>query len=133
MEQSYAQALWKMIGAGASPKQAVSKLRENLAARGRLALLPRIARAFARHAAREHAKNTLTLSVGKSDAARAKKEANALITGMRLDKHDVETVVDESLIGGWRLEGREYLYDASYKKFLLGMYNRIVANVSTRT
>jgi len=125
METSYAQALWKMIEAGTAPKRAISKLRENLAVRGRLALLPRIARAFARHAAREHAKNTLTLSVGKSGAIRAKREAKTLLSGMHIAEDDVETVVDETLIGGWRLEGREYLYDASYKKFLLGMYNRL--------
>lgn len=133
MENSYATALWKMIGAGTAPNRAISTLREHLALRGRLALLPRIARAFARHATREQAKNTLTLSVGAAGAAEAKREAEAVLSGMHIAEHDVETVVDETLIGGWRLEGREYLYDMSYKKFLLGMYNRIVANVSTRT
>jgi F0F1-type ATP synthase delta subunit len=114
-----------MIGKGTSPKQAALKLRESLAARGRLALLPRIARAFARYAARERAKNILTLSVDLSGAAHAKREAKSVLSGMHIDEADVETVVDESLIGGWRLEGREYLYDMSYKKFLLGMYNRL--------
>ena len=32
--------------------------------------------------------------------------------------------VDDSLIGGWRLEGRERLIDASYKELLLSIYNR---------
>ena len=109
MENSYATAPWKMIGAGTAPKRAISQLREHLALRGRLALLPRIARAFARHAAREHAKDTLTLSVGAAGAAEAKREAKALLSGMHIAEHDVETVVDETLIGGWRLEGREYL------------------------
>lgn len=125
METAYAQALWKIIGAGTAPKRAITQLRDNLALRGRLALLPRIARAFARHAERERARNTLTLSVGAAGAAEAKREAKAVLSGMHIDQRDVETIVDETLIGGWRLEGREYLYDASYKKFLLGMYNRL--------
>ena len=136
MEHSYAAALWKMIGGGlpagrqgTAPKRAISQLREHLALRGRLALLPRIARAFARHAAREHAKDTLTLSVGAAGAAEAKREAKALLSGMHIAEHDVETVVDETLIGGWRLEGREYLFDASYKKYLLDIYRRMTNRV----
>jgi len=129
MEHSYATALWKIIGAGTAPKRAISQLREHLALRGRLALLPRIARAFARHATRERAKNTLTLSVGAQGAAEAKREANALLAGMHIDRHDVETVVDETLVGGWRLEGREYLYDASYKRYLLDIYRRMTNRV----
>jgi len=35
-------------------------------------------------------------------------------------------VVDESLIGGWRLEGKETLVDASYKRELLELFNRSV-------
>lgn len=127
MEQTYAQALWKMIEGGSTPKQAISKLRENLAVRGRLALLPRIARAFGRYAARERSKNALTLTVG-AHAQRAKKEAKEILSAMRVDADDVVTTVDETLIGGWRLEGREHLYDASYKKFLLSMYNRLTNN-----
>ena len=44
MEQAYAEALWKLIQGGMKPALVVKKLRESLAAHGRLALLPKIAK-----------------------------------------------------------------------------------------
>lgn len=126
MEQQYAAALWKILQSGKNPKAAVTALYEILVWRGRLSLLPRIARAFARIAARERTKNTLTLSVAATHATHAKKEAKELLAAMNIDAEDVETKTDENLIGGWRLEGREHLYDASFKKHLLSIYNRTI-------
>ena len=48
METSYARALWTMIVGGKQPHAAVTAMKKNLEARGRSALLPKIARAFAR-------------------------------------------------------------------------------------
>jgi len=124
MEQIYAQVLWQLIERGPEPKEAVRALREILQARGREALLPKIAHAFGRLAARENRRNTLTLFVAREkDARMAKAEAKKLLSKWDLESRDVALAEDETLIGGWRLEGREHLVDASYKKYLLGMYN----------
>jgi F0F1-type ATP synthase delta subunit len=124
MEQIYAQVLWQLIERGTEPKEAVHALREILQTRGREALLPKIALAFERLAARENRKNALTLFVAREkDGRAAKAEAKKLLSEWDLEKQNVALAEDETLIGGWRLEGREHLVDASYKKYLLGMYN----------
>ena len=125
MEDSYAQALWQMVEKGIKPKEAVAKIREALEKRGRLSILPKIGRAFARIAARESAKRAVVLSVAnEKDAVDAKREMKDIFHEMGVEAGDVEVRLDETLIGGWRFEGREPLHDASYKKYLLSVYNR---------
>ncbi|MBI2612747.1 F0F1 ATP synthase subunit delta [Candidatus Kaiserbacteria bacterium] len=125
MEHAYAQALWEMVEGGAKPKEAVSKLLATLKLHGREALMPRIARAFARIAARESAKKSVTLTIAdEKHAAAAKRTAKEALHELGIDTEDLAIQADDSLIGGWRLEGRERLHDASYKKSLLSIYNR---------
>lgn len=125
METTYAQALWQLIQKGTAPKKAVDQLYENLKTRGRSALMPRIARAFARIAERDMGKNGITLTVAREkDERSAKSAVKDVLADMNASTKDVSVKVDESLIGGWRLEGREMLVDASWKKSLLSIYNR---------
>ena len=126
LEHAYAEALKKAVENGKEPKAAVSALREALANRGRQALLPRIARAFRMLLERARMQNALTLTTGGTHAARAKKEAEEVLKAMHINAEDLEIKTDENLIGGWRLEGREHLYDASFKKHLLSIYNRTI-------
>lgn len=127
MEQAYAQALWQMIERGMEPKQALRALVASLKARGREALLPRIARAFERLAERETRKNAVIVSVAsEKDAAHASREAKRLLDDLKMATNDVEVAIDESLIGGWRLEGKGMLVDHSFKRSLLEMYNHAV-------
>ncbi len=126
MDKAYAQALWKIIENGATPKAAVKMLHEALGARGRLGLLPKIARAFNLLATRAESKNIVVLKVARSsDANRALKEASQLLKEAGVKAADVKIDVEENLIGGWRLEGRERLHDASYKSQLLDIYERV--------
>ncbi len=125
MEQAYAQALFKMVEGGMEPKKAVAAIRERLIAEGREELLPRIARAFSRIAQREMQRNGLVLTLAREkDARAAHKEAKKFLDGMGASAKDLTTRIDETQIGGWRLEGREHLIDASYKKHLLSLYAR---------
>ncbi len=127
METLYAQTLWKMIEDGVKPKEAVAKLHEYLEKRGRANLLPKIAHAFARIASRESARKTMVLSVARQkDVSRAEREAKDILEELGASAKDVEVHVDDSLIGGWRLEGRERLVDASFKKSLLSIYDRVL-------
>jgi F0F1-type ATP synthase delta subunit len=125
MHETYAQALWQMIEREEKPKNAVAKLRANLELQGREELLPRIAKAFARIAQRFEAQNGLVLTVAREkDERAALREAKRLLLEMKIESNDVATKVDDSIIGGWRLEGRGLLMDASFKKDLLALYNR---------
>lgn len=125
MEATYAQALWHMIERGTAPKKAVQSLYDSLVVRGRQALMPRIAKAFARLAARDSKRSGLILSVAhEKDERKAMREAKEVLGQMNASKNEMTVQLDESLIGGWRLEGSEHLIDASWKKHLLSIYNR---------
>jgi len=129
MEKAYAQALWKMIDGGASPTKAVHALRDVLKARGREVLFPRIAKAFERIAMREHQRSAMTLTVAhQKDEQKALAAAKKVLSQMNaaVPKH-IHTYVDQSLVGGWRLEGADRLIDNSYKKHLLAIYNLATA------
>lgn len=126
MDKAYAQALWRIIEAGTAPKKAVKTLVEALAARGRLGLLQKISRTFNLLAARDEAKNTVSMKVARhANGKRAFKEASGLLKDAGIKPGDVRIDVEENLIGGWRLEGRELLHDASYKRQLLDIYERV--------
>jgi F0F1-type ATP synthase delta subunit len=79
-----------------------------------------------RIAARERAKNAVTLTLARAKDERAAQSAvKGLLKEMGVSPKDIAVQLDESLIGGWRLEGRERLVDASFKKDLLSLYNRV--------
>lgn len=116
MEQKYAQALVHLIENGIKPSEAVAAVAKALKARGREALLPRVARAFESLAHKHVARSAAVITVARErDGESARAEAQA---------PDALVRVDETLIGGWRLEKGGVLVDASYKKHLLEMYNR---------
>ncbi len=129
MEKTYAQALWKLVAGGMDAKKAVQAIYERLQQEGRASLMPRVGRALARIAERESNKRDLVLTVAReSDLAQAKKEAKDVIsafTGESGSNADLKTQVDDSLIGGWRLEGNERLVDVSFKKQLLDVYQGV--------
>ncbi len=117
METTYARALWNLIANGMKHAEAVKAIAASLEARGRSALMPRVARAFERIAAREMGRTQTVLTVAKEeDAKRAMLASGAA---------EADVIVDPTLIGGWRLMTRDTLVDASWKKHLLSMYNRI--------
>jgi len=125
MERAYAQAVLAMVENGKTPHEAVAALRKTLEIRGRLALLPRIGKAFERLVAKEAKKNTCTLTIARQkDAQKAVKEVEQVLAELKIGDTDLCETVDESLIGGWRLEGQGMLVDQSWKKALLNMYTR---------
>lgn len=125
MEEAYAQALWKMIEGGMVPKKAVQSIHQSLTVRGRTSLMHGIARAFERLAARKRQTDSVTLSVAREKDERfAHRSAKQALESLGVTSPDVTISVDDSLIGGWRIEGKEILIDASFKKQLLTVYNR---------
>ncbi|OGG57309.1 hypothetical protein A2853_02200 [Candidatus Kaiserbacteria bacterium RIFCSPHIGHO2_01_FULL_55_17] len=127
MEQAYAQALWKVVEGGMSPSKAVHALRNSLRANGREALLPRIGRAFARIVEREARRTDIVLAIARrKDERTAHSQIKNVLASLGIEGHDLKTQIDDTLIGGWRLEGRGHLVDASYKKQLLGLYERAI-------
>lgn len=134
MENQYAEALWKMIEGGEKPKEAVTKLRAYLERRGRANLLPKITHAFARIAGRRGTKKAVVLSVARQkDVSRAEREIKDILKELGAGAKDIEVRLDGSLIGGWRLEGRERLVDASFKRDLLEIYSKVTNSIPRRS
>lgn len=130
MEQQYAQALWQMVEGGITPHKAVASLKEVLERHGRLALLTRIGRAFARLAEKEGNKNTMVLTIAREkDERHARGRVKETLAEIGADDQPalagLKTQVDDSIIGGWRLEGRGMLVDNSYKSTLLQIYHKV--------
>ena len=114
---AYAQALLVLVRSGEKPKKAIERLYAMLVTSGRTALMPGIARAFLRLAERDLRKHGSILYLAKKaheKRARAATEAK-----------EANVAVDPHLIGGWRLESEEQLIDASWKRHLLLLYNRV--------
>jgi len=119
MENSYAQALWQTIEKGMDPKTAIHSLVALLKVHGRSELMPRIARAFKRLTEKEMKKGRAQIWIARE------KDAHIAMKESGIEEADV--CVDETLIGGWRLEKGETLVDASYKRYLLDMYKKATA------
>jgi F0F1-type ATP synthase delta subunit len=118
MEQAYAEALVKAVAAGAEPKAAVTSIVQLLEKKGRKDLVPRVKRALMSMSERTKSNRTRLYVAAQKDSEHAKKESKEI---------DADVHVDHSIIGGWRLEKAEVLVDASYKRMLLDIYNRITA------
>ena len=116
MENLYAQALWKSIEKGRDPKETVSALANILEIGGRSELMPRIRRAFLRLVASESNSQPRVYVAHASDGEKAFKESGI---------SEADVIVDETLIGGWRLETAETLIDNSFKKHLLSIYSNV--------
>jgi len=126
MEKTYAQVLLSLVSNGSTPHAAVGAIKAKLQADGRSALLPRVARAFARLSEREAGRNTVVLTVAREkDERHAKSAAKEILAQLGADADGLKTQVDDSIIGGWRLEGRGMLVDNSYKSTLLNIYNQV--------
>lgn len=116
--------MWNMVSGGMESKKAVHAIRDLLAKSGREALMPRIARAFERIAQRELSKSSAILTIAKeSDEKHAMHEAKEALKQMGVETPSLKTQVDDTLIGGWRLEAEGQLIDASYKSKLLDVFN----------
>lgn len=132
MEKAYAQALWKLVEGGMDVKAAVHAIAAKLKRDGRESLVPRVGRAFERIAEREQRKHGFVLTIAReADEAQAKKEAKAYTSEFGIASQnewaDLKTQVDDSLIGGWRLEGNERLVDASYKQRLVDLFSGVTS------
>lgn len=116
MENGYAGALMRLIEKGVSPKEAVGSIERALRLRGRVLLLPRVGRAFARMSAQKVTKSQSLITVARAEDEEVARKASGFTEAV--------VHIDPSIIGGWRAERADTLVDASYKKHLLAIYNR---------
>ncbi len=122
LAQLYARAIWELVQNGSSAEKAVKSVHTLLATQGREQLISKVGVAFGRLAARLSTRDRVQLSVAREkDAKHAVKEAVEIL---KLKDGEMDVVVDETLIGGWRFESGDRLHDESYKHKLLTLYSR---------
>lgn len=113
--ETYARAILHMIQKGETPKEAILRVHKALEAKGRTGLMPQIANAFRRLALKDADQHRSLLTVAHAkDEHKARKASGA--EGAKL-------TVDSTLIGGWTFEDKGTLVDASWKTYLLSIYN----------
>ena len=110
----YAKAIFDLVQGGKSVDSVVSGLLKSLRARGALALLPKVLSAYRRLESKASTYNATLTVAREADSAEAIKLAGV--------GPDTNVIVDESLIGGYRLEEAGKLLDNSFKAKLLQAY-----------
>lgn len=99
-----------------------------LRARGHEQLLPRIVREFERAIARARRTREVVLAVGR-DADRGKfvDKAKEILAKAGHEGAEIVERVDEKLVRGFSLEGKDFQYDASARRKLLALYETLTA------
>ena len=116
MDQVYAKALWQAVEKGKEPYDAVAAMDSALKLHNRAALWPGILRSFQRLADQEKRRSRVKIWVAR--------EKDVKMAMMEAGVTDADVCIDDTLIGGWRLETNDTLTDATYKKYLSDMFIR---------
>lgn len=118
MEKRYAQALLAMVARGVTPHDAVAKVSVLLQTKGKVPLLPRIARAVRMIGERAERQQPVITITDRTQAPHVAKQNNV---------EQAQIIEDRTLIGGWRIFNGTKLKDASYKRHLKEIYSRVIA------
>ncbi len=125
LAESYARGLYE--AGKAAPASSHHKLFAALLAalkrRGHEKLLPRIGREYKKLALRAE-KNTIRIRIAhRNDASAAHKKAAELDANAQ----NIEAHIDESLVSGFLIEGPDFRFDASGRRALIELYQRLTA------
>ncbi len=123
--QGYSEAVYTAVHNGTEVKTALERLGNILKKHGHESLYPRILKSLQTRFAQDALRGTAKVRLAKdADEKRYKKEIEAFMEANKLS--DSETIVDETIIGGYVFEGGGSRVDASYKKSLLNIYKNLV-------
>ncbi len=119
MHKQYALAIHELIKESDESKREglINSFLEYLKRSGREKLLPGILRELKRIYQREKAPKILIAKESFKDKAEQKAQE------LGIENYSFEE--DETLIGGYVIKSRGFLYDASYKRWLLDLYKSI--------
>ena len=126
LEEVYARALDSSIRGGIKAEDVLPRLVTILKRRGHIKLLPKIARNLERLLEQHTRTKTANVRVAKkTHEEKYKKEIDNARRELGLEK--ATTVLDETLIGGYVVEGGSKMIDASYKTALLKLYRTFIS------
>ena len=114
----YAKAIFELTSSGSDASGVIDGMMKSLRRRGTLGLLPKILSIY---------KKLVKQSASKASVLTVAKDGDA--DSFKRDKKvgdDVRVVVDEDIIGGYRLESDGKLIDNSFKTQLLQVYRKAI-------
>lgn len=123
----YAHALYAALRGGtASEAQLVQNLEQLLRDRGHAMLLPRILREYEKLAASKLVADRGVLEVAReSDTRNLREEIGTAARELGVDLEEAEVVENDAVVGGFILRKTEAQVDASYRRRLLDLYQRL--------
>ena len=125
LEEQYAHAIHEAsLKKGHTTHALFTRMYEALKRRNHEKLLPRILAEYEKIAA--NAKSSqMKISIAHE---KDKKPALDQLKALAPEDQTFELCEDKSLVSGYVIEGRDFRYDASGKRSLLNLYNRLVRN-----
>ena len=125
----YAHALYDLSkdADAAATEEYLSNMKALLKKRGHESLYPSIVRVFVSLSARETDVAASVSVAKKDDIARYKEEILETARAMGLSGVTLNQKVDETLVGGFRVESEDQVVDKSYKRSLIELYRQLVA------
>ncbi len=114
----HAQAMFELISSGKTAEDVIKGTMKSLKKRGAIKILPKILKEYQILEKKEYMKKPTLTIARESDRANAIKDSDA-------DK-DINIVIDESIVGGYKLENNGVLTDNSFKSHLFNVYKNAV-------
>lgn len=123
MKDNYVAAILELLKEGTDAKSIFAGLQDTLAKRGHQQLYPSILKTVQRIL---EAQTLATATVAVASEADVKKFKTAIADSLSaLNASSSETVIDQTLVGGFIVEANNTRIDNSYKKQLINMYRSL--------
>jgi F0F1-type ATP synthase delta subunit len=105
---------------------AIERLKKVLVRRGHSNLLPRIVAEFEKEVVRkERAQGVVVTVAGEKSRASALAQSAKVASERGIEQKNIHVAVDPALIGGFRLRGPGFRYDASTRTRLKELYKQL--------
>jgi len=125
--EHYAQALFELSKQEKNPQKMMDAFVHMLKEKNALGLLPQILRHLQAILARASRNAPVLTLARQEDESTVREEIAPTLKHAEIDPADVTVKIDDTLIGGYRLEYPGNLIDTSYKNQLLQIYRKITA------
>lgn len=122
MKADYIKAVLELLKSGKDAQSVIKGLEKTLKAKGHERLLGAILRGVLRESAKNYAKATLTLAKVE-DQEKLTEDIKEALTKLKVE--DYETVMDETITGGFIAEFNHERIDHSYKTKLVKLYRSL--------
>lgn len=117
----------KALHGGSVDSGFINGFLELVKARGHVRLLPRILLEFEKLEQVSDGDGSVSVTVAREgDLEKLKSDIRMRVKELGVAEGDVVTEVDEKVVGGFIVKGRDTLIDMSHRSMLIGLYKKLV-------